>query len=79
METKEAIKIIVDKKQGSSSELKLLIGDDTFQNFCLIGFINNNFNHWKITELGKKQWDFYREPTFKERILGYYCHYFLNF
>ena len=71
METKEAIEIIFDLKQGNSTDLKSLIGKERFEGYCLMGFINDNFNHWIITELGKKQLDFYREPTFREKILGY--------
>jgi len=79
MKSKEAIKIIFDLKQGSSTELKELIGEERFEGYCLMGVINDNFNHWEVTELGLKQWDFYRDPTFIEKIKGYYCHYILNF
>lgn len=79
MNNKEIAKLIFDLKEGNSDELKLLIGKEKFKGYCLIGFINDNFNHWKVTELGLKQWDFYCPPTFIEKIKGIYCHYILNF
>ena len=74
MDSKEIAKLIFDLKQGNSTELKALIGEEKFEGYYLMGFINDNFDHWSATELGLKQWDFYRDPTPEEKVWGIYLH-----
>ncbi len=76
---KDALMFIANKQHGSKKELIGQIGEKFFNQFCRMGFIKKGVTQnmdakvsstWKITELGKEQREFYREPTQKERLEG---------
>lgn len=55
------------------------IGEDLYNQFCRMGFIKKGVSFaekkvltstWQITESGKKQKEFYREPNHGEKELG---------
>ncbi len=76
---KEAILFIANKQHGSKNELINQIGEKFFNQFCRMGFIKKGVTQnlgaqvhstWQITQLGKEQQEFYREPNSRERQDG---------
>jgi len=77
MNREYAIKLIHSECSGIKDELVSKISSEMYEDFCLLGFILQGVNDvgertWKITECGKKQFDFYREPTLDEQKMGIY-------
>ena len=71
----EAIEFINNQVNGTKTELIKEIDKDLYEEFCLLGYIKQGLNGhhqatWKITEQGKSQHDFYREPTQMEKVYG---------
>jgi hypothetical protein len=72
-----AIRYIHTPGKGVKEELISKIGEELYKEFCLLGYISQGVNGsgvktWIATNLGKKQFDFFREPTTEERKLGLY-------
>lgn len=76
---KEAILYVAQKRNGTRDALIHKIGKDFYNQFCRMGFIKKGISvaekkkaisTWHITELGKKQTDFYREPNPEEKERG---------
>ncbi len=63
---KEAYNYILTEKNGPQNEILRAIGNDLFQEFCLVGFIKQGMDgawveRWQITEFGKSQISSYLE------------------
>lgn len=76
---KDAILYIAGQGHGTKESLISEIGEELYDQFCYMGFIRKGVtvtgqekpaSTWRITELGKKQKDFYREPDQREKELG---------
>ena len=78
---RDAIEIVNNLQNGRRLDLENQIGSKLYKQFCLMGFITQGVSFldsasvatWKITELGKKSYDFYKAPTAEERALGVFC------
>ncbi len=74
MDRKSAIKIVSELNCGYQEDLIAKIGERYFHQFSMMGFIKKGVTSaegksrpsWKITEQGKMQSDFYRDPTPEE-------------
>lgn len=76
---RDAILYIAEQRRGTKDALIHKIGEDFYNQFCRMGFIKKGVSiaerkaptsTWQITELGKKQKEFYREPNHREKELG---------
>ena len=71
-----AFKIIGETKQGDAKSLIKNIGFKMYQHLVAMRFIeeynpaNNTEKLWKITDVGRAQKEFYREPTDLEKEDG---------
>lgn len=79
----EALEFLFKKRHGSIEELKTTIDEETIREFELVGFIKrgvaNNEDTWKISESARTFYkSIYGNPSFFEKIKGYFCHYALG-
>lgn len=74
MNIKQAIFYINSIKSGYTNDLIDTIGNELFDKFVTLGFINKGLTTWKITKLGEYQADFYRQPNEEEKKLGILYH-----
>jgi hypothetical protein len=78
---KEAIELIYLKNKGKKTELVGEIGSKLYQQFCSMGLISqgispidgDSIETWKITEAGKKNYNFFREPSDREKKMSDFC------
>lgn len=68
METKrqKAYKYVLDERKGTQSKLISTIGQELFDEFCILGFITQGADakwekRWRITNFGQKQFSDYVE------------------
>ena len=67
---KEALLLLVQKKQGQWNEAQSKIEPKLLEWFITMDYIRHVKDKWHITPEGVKQSLFYREPTAEERELG---------
>lgn len=67
---KEALLLLVQKKQGQWNEAQSKIEPKLLEWFITMDYIRHVKDKWQITSDGVKQSLFYREPTAEERELG---------
>lgn len=78
---REAIRHIAKLEKGRREDLTAAIGNELYEQFIRLGFIKNCYDglnpktpSWKITESGRRQYNFYRAPTEEEAALGRFYH-----
>lgn len=75
----EILKIICEKKHGVSENLIKKIGQKEFDDAITLGYIKTNYCVWEVKEQAYRIYNgLYKEPTFFEKLKGYYCHYILG-
>lgn len=74
MNIKQAICYINHNKFGNKDDLINTIGNELYDKFVTLGFINSDLIVWKITKLGECQANFYRKPNEEEKKLGVLYH-----
>lgn len=79
----EALQYLLDKKAGTFKELEENINNETIKEFELVGFIkrggSGNENTWRMSNSASTFYkSIYGNPSFLEKIKGYFCHYALG-
>lgn len=75
---KDAMLYIAKEHQGTKDVLVKEIGEELYEQFCRMGFIKKGITSqdkilrstWQITESGRRQSFFYRDPNQEEKKLG---------
>jgi hypothetical protein len=80
---KKAIEEIFTKQKGEITQLEHRIGNELFEQFCLMGFVRRGVasknkktvRTWSITDLGREEYKFFfSDPTQEERELAAFLH-----
>ena len=67
---KEVLLYLKSKEQGNIADLVKKVAPELIESFVVLGFIRKGPKIWYLTAKGKKQCNFYREPTEEEAKRG---------